>query len=191
MFATISCCRVTLYGIGEESYRLLGAKCFLARAEKEKFIAALSRARQNLKYENFASGRLRPKKKCTKKRAARAARRIIFRNSMNHVIGFWLCRCRRHFLKSLIRRKTTRLTYYHKFVLCKKKKKKNTLEHLISESERKNAAKMAIFWYFAKAIVRQSGEKFSILRANFKTAKTERNQPGSWPNWFISTRQPF
>ena len=55
------------------------------------------------------------------------------------------------------------------------------LEDLILESEKKNVAKMAIFGYFEKAIVRQNGEKFSILSANFKRAKTKSKQLGSWP----------
>ena len=37
---------------------------------------------------------------------------------------------------------------------------------------------MAIFGYFEKAIVRQSGEKFSILSANFKKGKNEKQTAG-------------
>ena len=54
---------VTLYKIGELHFRLLGANGFQAKAKKERFTAASSRCRQNLKYENFTSsfGRLRQK----------------------------------------------------------------------------------------------------------------------------------
>ena len=51
---------VTLYKIGE---CLLGTIGFHLKAENEKFTAADSPCRQNLKYENFTSsfGRLRQK----------------------------------------------------------------------------------------------------------------------------------
>ena len=54
---------VTLYKIGELHFRLLSTNSFLAKAKNERFSAAGSRCRQNLKNENFTSlvGRLRQK----------------------------------------------------------------------------------------------------------------------------------
>ena len=52
---------ITLYKIGGVLFRLLATNGFRVKAKKERFTAASSRCRQNLKYENFASsfGRLR------------------------------------------------------------------------------------------------------------------------------------
>ena len=52
---------LTLYKIGKVHFRLLGTNDFHAKAQIEKFTAAGSRCRQNVKYENFTSsfGRLR------------------------------------------------------------------------------------------------------------------------------------
>ena len=52
---------VTLYKIGEVDFRFLGTNGFHEKAKNEKFTAASSRCRQNLKFENFTSsfGRLR------------------------------------------------------------------------------------------------------------------------------------
>ena len=52
---------ITLYKIGELHFRMLGANDFHVKAKSERFTAASSRCRQNLKYENFTSsfGRLR------------------------------------------------------------------------------------------------------------------------------------
>ena len=51
---------ITLYKIGELHFRLLGMYGFHVKAKNERFTAARSRCRQNLKYENFTSfGRLR------------------------------------------------------------------------------------------------------------------------------------
>ena len=52
---------VTLYKIGEVHFHLLGTNGFHVKAENERFTAAGSRCRQNLKNENFTSsfGRLR------------------------------------------------------------------------------------------------------------------------------------
>ena len=51
---------ITLYKIGELHFRLLGTNGFHVKAKSERFTAASSRCRQNLKYENFTSsfGRL-------------------------------------------------------------------------------------------------------------------------------------
>ena len=52
---------VRLYKIGEVYFRLLGTNGFHVKAENERFTAAGSHFRQDLKYENFKSlfGRLR------------------------------------------------------------------------------------------------------------------------------------
>ena len=52
---------ITLYKIGELHCRLLGTNGFHEKAKSERFTAASSRCRQNLKCENFTSsfGRLR------------------------------------------------------------------------------------------------------------------------------------
>ena len=52
---------ITLYKIRELHFRELGTKGFHVKAKTERFTAASSRCRQNLKYENFTSsfGRLR------------------------------------------------------------------------------------------------------------------------------------
>ena len=52
---------ITLYKIAELHFRLLGTNGFHVKAKNERFTAASSRCRQNLKYENFTSsfGRLR------------------------------------------------------------------------------------------------------------------------------------
>ena len=54
---------ITLYKIGGVLFRLLATNGFRVKAKKERFTAASSRCRQNLKYENFPSsfGRLRQK----------------------------------------------------------------------------------------------------------------------------------
>ena len=51
---------ITLYKIGGVLFRLLATNGFRVKAKKERFTAASSRCRQNLKYENFPSsfGRL-------------------------------------------------------------------------------------------------------------------------------------
>ena len=92
-----------MYKIGEVQFRLLGKNGFHAKAKNERFTAACSPCRQNLKNENFTSSfsRLRHKN-CTKKRAARAGR--LFPDLTNQIIDLWRCRgrCRRHFLNSLL-----------------------------------------------------------------------------------------
>ena len=52
---------ITLYKIGELHFRLLGTNDFHDKTKSERFTAANSRCRQNLKCENFTSsfGRLR------------------------------------------------------------------------------------------------------------------------------------
>ena len=43
---------ITLYKIGEPHFRLLGTNGFHVKEKSERFTAASSRCRQNLKYEN-------------------------------------------------------------------------------------------------------------------------------------------
>ena len=52
---------ITLYTIGGVHFRLLSTNGFHVKAKSERFPAASSGCRQNLKYENFTSsfGRLR------------------------------------------------------------------------------------------------------------------------------------
>ena len=52
---------IALYKTGGVLFRLLGTNGFRVKAKKERFTAASSRCRQNLKYENLPSsfGRLR------------------------------------------------------------------------------------------------------------------------------------
>ena len=66
---------VTLYKIDNLPFRFLGVNGFYMNTKNERFTAADSRCRQNLKNENFtlSFGRLH-KKKCTKEREARVAR---------------------------------------------------------------------------------------------------------------------
>ena len=54
---------VTLYKKGKVHFRLLGTNGFHGKAKNERFTAAGSRCRQNLKNDNFTSsfGRLRQK----------------------------------------------------------------------------------------------------------------------------------
>ena len=67
-----------MHKIGEVPFRMFGTSGLHVKAKNERFIAACSRCRQNLKYENFlvtsSFGRLRQKKKCSERRAVRAAR---------------------------------------------------------------------------------------------------------------------
>ena len=46
---------VTLYKIGDVQFRMFATNSFHVKAENERFAAAGSRCRQNLKYENFTS----------------------------------------------------------------------------------------------------------------------------------------
>ena len=64
---------VTLLKIDEVHFRLLGTNGLHVKAKNERFTAAGSRCRQNLKYLNFVIWQTAVKN-CTKKRAARAAR---------------------------------------------------------------------------------------------------------------------
>ena len=60
-------------------FRLLGTNGFHVKAKNERFTAATSCCRQNLKYENFTSSFWQiTSKHCTKKRAARVALLYFF-----------------------------------------------------------------------------------------------------------------
>ena len=72
---------VTLYKIGEVHFRLIGADGFHVRDKNERFTAAGSRCRQNLKYVIWQT----TSQNCTKKRAARAAR-LCFPYSTSQII---------------------------------------------------------------------------------------------------------
>ena len=88
-----------MYKIGELHSRLLGTKSFLAKAKNERFSAAGSRCRQNLKNENFTSliGRLRQK---FSPKSVPHVQHIIFPHSTNQIIDLCGCRCQSGFLNS-------------------------------------------------------------------------------------------
>ena len=65
---------VTLYLIVGVYFRLLGTNGFHMKAKNERLTAASSCYRQNLKYEIWQT----MSKRCTKKRAARAARLFFY-----------------------------------------------------------------------------------------------------------------
>ena len=92
----------TLYKIRELHFRFLGTNDFYVKAKNERFTAASSRCRQNLKYENYTSsiGRLRQN---IASKACRTCSTIIFLYSANQIIDLWRCRwqCRRQILNSL------------------------------------------------------------------------------------------
>ena len=94
-------CMFVIYKIREMYFRLLGTKDFNVKAKIERFIAAGSRCRKNLKYENFTSsfGRL------CKKNPPKSVPRNYFSHSTNEITDSWRCRCRcrRQFLNSLKR----------------------------------------------------------------------------------------
>ena len=70
---------ITLYKIGGVLFRLLATNGFRVKAKKERFTAASSRCRQNLKYKKFPVVVWQTTSKhCTKKRAARAAGLFFF-----------------------------------------------------------------------------------------------------------------
>ena len=73
---------ITSYKIGGVHFRSIGTNDFHVKAKNERFTAASSRCRQNLKYENFMSsfGRLR------QNIAARAARSFFFIQPMKSLI---------------------------------------------------------------------------------------------------------
>ena len=69
---------ITLYKIGGVHFRLLGTTGFRAKAKNERFTAASSRRRQNLKYENFTSSFGRLRQNIAPKSVLRAARLFFF-----------------------------------------------------------------------------------------------------------------
>ena len=65
---------VTLYKIAEVHFRLLGTSGYRVKANNERYNAASSHCRQNVKREISRRRLADYVKNCTKKRAARAAR---------------------------------------------------------------------------------------------------------------------
>ena len=61
---------ITLYKIGGVPFRLLGTNALSVKAKNERFIAAISRCRQNLKYENFTGPFGRPRQNIAPKSVA-------------------------------------------------------------------------------------------------------------------------
>ena len=78
---------ITLDKISGVLFCLLGTNGFRVKAKKERFTAASSRCRQNLKYENFP---------------ASFGSTIIFLHLTNQIIDLWRCRwlCRRQILRT-------------------------------------------------------------------------------------------
>ena len=69
---------ITWYKISGVHFRLLGTNGFQVKAKSERYTAASSRCRQNLKYENFTSSFGKLRQNVAQKRAARAARFFFF-----------------------------------------------------------------------------------------------------------------
>ena len=84
---------VALYKIGGVHFRWLGTNGFQVKAENERFTAASSRYRQNLKYENFTSTRrLADYVKILHQKAYRTCCTIIFLHLTNQIIDLGRCR---------------------------------------------------------------------------------------------------
>ena len=95
---------ITLYKIGGVYFRLRGTNAFHAcKVKEQRFTAASSRCRQNLKYDNFTSsfGRLRQN---IAPKSVPHVQHDYFLHSTNQVIDLWRFRwrCRRQILNSLI-----------------------------------------------------------------------------------------
>ena len=82
---------IPLYKIGEVHFRLLGTNGFHVKAKNERFTAASSRCRQNLKQENFTSSFCRLRQNITAKSVAHV-QHDIFLHSTNQIIDLWRCR---------------------------------------------------------------------------------------------------
>ena len=114
---------ITSYKIGGVHFRLFGMNGFHVQAKKfksnvndnmswiniiiiiiERFTAASSRCRQNLKYENFTSSFGRPNVKTLHQQACLTCSTITFLHSTNEIIDLWRChwRCRLQMLNSLL-----------------------------------------------------------------------------------------
>ena len=94
---------IMLHKIGELHFRLLGTNGFHVKAKNERFTAASSRCRQNLKYENFTC-HLADYVKTLHQKACRTCSTIIFLHSTNQIFDLWRCRwlCRRQILNALL-----------------------------------------------------------------------------------------
>ena len=91
IFLRLSRVDYTLYKIGELHFRLLGTNDFHDKAKSERFTAASSRCRQNLKCENFTSsfGRLRQN---IAPKSVPHVQHDCFLYSTNQIIDLWRCR---------------------------------------------------------------------------------------------------
>ena len=99
---------ITLYKIGGVHFRLHG---FHVKAKNERFTAASSRCRQNLKINMKISGcRLADYVKTLQQKACRTCSTIIFLHSTNQIIDLWRFRwrCSREILNSRSNRKQRR-----------------------------------------------------------------------------------
>ena len=95
---------ITLYKIGELHFRMLATNGFHVKTKGERFTAACSRCRQNLKFE-ISRRCLADYVKTLHQKACRTCSTIIFLHSTNQIIDLWRCRwrCRRQILKSLMK----------------------------------------------------------------------------------------
>ena len=95
---------VTLYKIGEVYFRFLGTNGFHVKEESERFTAAGSRCRQNLKYENSTLSFGTSRQKIAAKSVSHVQHDYFFSHSTNQIIDLWCCACcSRHFFNSVLR----------------------------------------------------------------------------------------
>ena len=85
---------VTLYKIGGVHFRLLGTNGFHVKAKKERFTAASSRCRQNIKYENFTLSFRRLRQNIAPKACCTCSTISFLRSTNEVIVNFWRCRCR-------------------------------------------------------------------------------------------------
>ena len=82
---------ITLYKIGGVHFCSLGTNAFHVKAKNERFTAASSRGRQNLKYENFTSSFGRLRQNIAPKSVPHVQHDYFF-HSINQIIDLWRCR---------------------------------------------------------------------------------------------------
>ena len=83
---------ITLYTIGGVHFRLLGTNGFHVKAKNERFNAASSRCRQNLKYENFTGPFGRPRQNMVPKSVPHVQHDYFssFNQSNHWFVALWL-----------------------------------------------------------------------------------------------------
>ena len=96
---------MALYKIGEVHFRMFDTNGFHVKAKNERFTAAGSRCRQNLKFENLMSSFGRLRRKIAPKSLPHVQHDYISSfNQSNHWFNLWrcCCCCLRLYLNSLI-----------------------------------------------------------------------------------------